>query len=184
MIYTSPIASIRKLSKMEPYLHLARLSPWPSFLHTVRRYSRIDLFSLVLVRFPSHPIPRLAVYITVSSALFSNLSAQKHHLQTITLFLGAIVGIVLFVRRISEFVNATKASYVSSLHPPISSFLTSNSNRLQEKGWTVSNQGVSVRTSKRLDREDYIDATQRYARRSRTDVNFLLILAIHGIGAS
>lgn len=61
---------------------------------------------------------------------------------TITLFLGAIVGIVLFVRRISEFVNATKAS-------------------LQEKGWTVSNQGVSVRTSKRLDREDYIDATQR-----------------------
>ena len=169
---------------MEPYLHLARLSPWPSFLHTVRRYSRIDLFSLVLVRFPSHPIPRLAVYITVSSALFSNLSAQKHHLQTITLFLGAIVGIVLFVRRISEFVNATKASYVSSLHPPISSFLTSNSNRLQEKGWTVSNQGVSVRTSKRLDREDYIDATQRYARRSRTDVNFLLILAIHGIGAS
>ena len=63
---------------MEPYLHLARLSPWPSFLHTVRRYYRIDLFSLVLVRFPSLPIPSLAVYTPVSSALSLNFHPKKN----------------------------------------------------------------------------------------------------------
>lgn len=34
--------------------------------------------------------------------------------------------------------------------------------RLKEKGWNISSDGVSVKTNKRLDREDYIDATQRF----------------------
>ncbi|KAJ3775875.1 hypothetical protein FB446DRAFT_365971 [Lentinula raphanica] len=35
--------------------------------------------------------------------------------------------------------------------------------RLKEKGYEISNQGMSVKTSKRMNREDYVDATQRYA---------------------
>lgn len=34
-------------------------------------------------------------------------------------------------------------------------------NRLKEKGLDISDKGVSVKTTKRLNREDYVDATQR-----------------------
>ncbi|KAI0067447.1 hypothetical protein BV25DRAFT_1819786 [Artomyces pyxidatus] len=61
---------------------------------------------------------------------------------TVSLFVGAIVGVVIVVRKVSQAVDSTKAS-------------------LREKGWTISDSGVSVKTSKRLNREDYIDATQR-----------------------
>jgi len=32
---------------------------------------------------------------------------------------------------------------------------------LKNKGWNISETGVSVKTSKRFDREDYLDSTQR-----------------------
>lgn len=33
---------------------------------------------------------------------------------------------------------------------------------LKTRGLTISDKGVSIKTSKRFDREDYVDATQRY----------------------
>ena len=36
--------------------------------------------------------------------------------------------------------------------------------RMKDKGYEVSGKGVSIKTSKRFDRQDYIDATQRYVR--------------------
>jgi len=61
---------------------------------------------------------------------------------TTILFVGTIIGVVLLVKKISDGITSTKQS-------------------LKEKGWTVSREGVSVKTSRRFDREDYIDATQR-----------------------
>ncbi|KAJ3919576.1 hypothetical protein F5877DRAFT_2536, partial [Lentinula edodes] len=37
----------------------------------------------------------------------------------------------------------------------------SQTNRLKEKGYEISDKGMSVKTSKRMNREDYVDATQR-----------------------
>jgi hypothetical protein len=39
--------------------------------------------------------------------------------------------------------------------------LTHDTRRLKNKGWNVSDKGVSVKTSQRFNREDYVDATQR-----------------------
>ncbi|KAI0045062.1 hypothetical protein FA95DRAFT_1608038 [Auriscalpium vulgare] len=61
---------------------------------------------------------------------------------TTAIFVGAIVGVVVVVRKLSAAVESTKAS-------------------LRERGWNVSDSGISVKTTKRLNREDYIDATQR-----------------------
>ena len=36
------------------------------------------------------------------------------------------------------------------------------SHRLAQKGLTITDHGVSVKTEGRFDREDYVDATQRF----------------------
>jgi len=46
--------------------------------------------------------------------------------------------------------------------------------RMKDKGYEVSGKGVSIKTSKRFDRQDYIDATQRYVR-VLVDINLLLL---------
>ncbi|EIM84994.1 uncharacterized protein STEHIDRAFT_122917 [Stereum hirsutum FP-91666 SS1] len=61
---------------------------------------------------------------------------------TFGLLAGVAFAAVVGARRISEFTNQTKTS-------------------LKEKGWNISGEGVSVKTNKRLERSDYIDATQR-----------------------
>ncbi|KAJ3753154.1 hypothetical protein EV360DRAFT_74740 [Lentinula raphanica] len=43
----------------------------------------------------------------------------------------------------------------------VSDSVKSTKDRLKEKGYEISNQGMSVKTSKRMNREDYVDATQR-----------------------
>jgi len=45
---------------------------------------------------------------------------------------------------------------------------------MKDKGYEVSGKGVSIKTSKRFDRQDYIDATQRYVR-VLVDINLLLL---------
>ncbi|PBK64693.1 hypothetical protein ARMSODRAFT_961868 [Armillaria solidipes] len=43
----------------------------------------------------------------------------------------------------------------------LSESVASTKEKLKEKGYTISDKGVSVKTSKRFGREDYVDATQR-----------------------
>ncbi|KAH8113136.1 hypothetical protein DFH11DRAFT_1878700 [Phellopilus nigrolimitatus] len=61
---------------------------------------------------------------------------------TIAAFIAAIFGVKFIRDQISNAVSSTKES-------------------LKTKGYTISDKGVSVRTSKRLNREGYLDATQR-----------------------
>ncbi|OCB89602.1 hypothetical protein A7U60_g3200 [Sanghuangporus baumii] len=57
-------------------------------------------------------------------------------------FVGAIIGVRFVANQISSTMAATKES-------------------LKDRGLIVSDKGVSVRTSSRYSREDYVDATQR-----------------------
>ncbi|KAJ3738683.1 hypothetical protein DFH05DRAFT_1516908 [Lentinula detonsa] len=61
---------------------------------------------------------------------------------TIAIFAGIIYIIYTVTGTVSEGVKSTK-------------------DRLKEKGYEISDQGMSVKTSKRMNREDYVDATQR-----------------------
>ncbi|TFY54386.1 hypothetical protein EVG20_g9724 [Dentipellis fragilis] len=61
---------------------------------------------------------------------------------TTFVFVGSILGAIYLVRKISAYVTRTRES-------------------LKQKGWTISKKGVSVKTSGRMNREDYLDATQR-----------------------
>ncbi|KAJ3929593.1 MAG: hypothetical protein NXY57DRAFT_1016059 [Lentinula lateritia] len=61
---------------------------------------------------------------------------------TIVVFAGIIYGVYTVVGSVSEGVKSTK-------------------DKLKEKGYEISDKGMSVKTSKRMNREDYVDATQR-----------------------
>ncbi|KAJ3798468.1 hypothetical protein GGU11DRAFT_582999 [Lentinula aff. detonsa] len=61
---------------------------------------------------------------------------------TIAIFAGIIYIIYTVTGTVSEGVKSTK-------------------DKLKEKGYEISDQGMSVKTSKRMNREDYVDATQR-----------------------
>ncbi|KJA18910.1 hypothetical protein HYPSUDRAFT_44758 [Hypholoma sublateritium FD-334 SS-4] len=61
---------------------------------------------------------------------------------TIAVFGGIIYGIIFVTKSINEGVASTKES-------------------LKTKGFNVTASGMSIKTSKRFDREDYVDATQR-----------------------
>jgi len=61
---------------------------------------------------------------------------------TMVVTTGAVYCIVTFMRQLAQSVEATKES-------------------LKNKGLTVSEHGVSVKTDGRFDREDYLGATQR-----------------------
>ncbi|KAG9312595.1 hypothetical protein JVU11DRAFT_6992 [Chiua virens] len=61
---------------------------------------------------------------------------------TTFLFVGTIFGIFYAIKSISAYLKTTKAS-------------------LEARGCTISSGGVSFKTEKRFDREDYLDATQR-----------------------
>ncbi|KAF9265009.1 hypothetical protein L218DRAFT_997962 [Marasmius fiardii PR-910] len=61
---------------------------------------------------------------------------------TVVFFGGAIYGILFVVRSVTQSIESTKE-------------------KLKERGYDVSAGGVKVKTSKRFDREDYVDATQR-----------------------
>lgn len=59
-----------------------------------------------------------------------------------SLFVGTIFGVVFVTKRLSAAAQHTKES-------------------LQHKGISISDKGMSIKTSKRFDRENYVDATQR-----------------------
>ncbi|KAL0574005.1 hypothetical protein V5O48_007949 [Marasmius crinis-equi] len=61
---------------------------------------------------------------------------------TAAFFGGVIYGVLYLVRSVNSGIENTKA-------------------QLKERGYDVSSGGVKVKTSKRFDREDYVDATQR-----------------------
>ncbi|PPQ91269.1 hypothetical protein CVT25_006212 [Psilocybe cyanescens] len=61
---------------------------------------------------------------------------------TVAVFGGIVYGIIFVVQSINDGLTSTKAS-------------------LKSRGLDVSASGVSVKTSKRFGREDYVDATQR-----------------------
>ncbi|KIK58990.1 hypothetical protein GYMLUDRAFT_45015, partial [Collybiopsis luxurians FD-317 M1] len=61
---------------------------------------------------------------------------------TIAVFAGIIYAIVSVRGSVSEGVKSTK-------------------DKLKEKGYDISDKGLAVKTSKRMNREDYVDATQR-----------------------
>ncbi|TFK38552.1 hypothetical protein BDQ12DRAFT_683825 [Crucibulum laeve] len=61
---------------------------------------------------------------------------------TIGVFGGVVYGVILATKLVSDGVQSTKES-------------------LKKQGLDVSDKGVSIKTSKRFDRQDYIDATQR-----------------------
>ncbi|KAF9220632.1 hypothetical protein BS17DRAFT_882302 [Gyrodon lividus] len=63
-------------------------------------------------------------------------------LTTTLFFVGTIIGIIYIVKQISSGIQSTKQS-------------------LENKGISISDKGVSVKTQKRFDRDDYVDATQR-----------------------
>lgn len=63
-------------------------------------------------------------------------------LVTTLFFVGVIVGMIFIGRQISNVVQSTKES-------------------LNNRGIAISDKGVSVKTNKRFDRSDYVDATQR-----------------------
>ncbi|KAI6165090.1 hypothetical protein EDD17DRAFT_1419522, partial [Pisolithus thermaeus] len=61
---------------------------------------------------------------------------------TIIVFVGTILAVIYSARKFTSTVAATKES-------------------LKNRGISVSDRGVSIKTDKRLDMEDYVDATQR-----------------------
>ncbi|KAF8059903.1 hypothetical protein FPV67DRAFT_1632907 [Lyophyllum atratum] len=61
---------------------------------------------------------------------------------TLSVVGGVIYGVIYVSNQISKGVASTKEN-------------------LKSKGLTISQKGVSVKTSKRFDRADYVDATQR-----------------------
>jgi len=61
---------------------------------------------------------------------------------SLALFIGVVAGAVYVAKSISNTIDETKKS-------------------LNEKGVNVSSSGISVKTSKHMTREDYLDATQR-----------------------
>ncbi|KZP07039.1 hypothetical protein FIBSPDRAFT_1041240 [Athelia psychrophila] len=63
-------------------------------------------------------------------------------LLTASVFVGVIVGIIFVVQQVQAAVAQTKES-------------------LKKKGLNITDTGVSVKTDRHLDREDYLDATQR-----------------------
>ncbi|KAF5319393.1 hypothetical protein D9619_008527 [Psilocybe cf. subviscida] len=63
-------------------------------------------------------------------------------LATLAVFGGLIYGVIFVVKTVNEGVASTKES-------------------LKAKGLHVTSSGMSVKTDKRFDREDYVDATQR-----------------------
>ncbi|KXN82484.1 hypothetical protein AN958_02494, partial [Leucoagaricus sp. SymC.cos] len=72
---------------------------------------------------------------------------------TIGVFGGTIYGVVYVVKQVTESVHSTRE-------------------KMKEKGYDISRSGVSIKTSKRLDRQDYIDATQRNMLKTMTAASF------------
>lgn len=98
----------------------------------------------------------------------SSTSIILNPLQITLLFGGGILAAVFIARGISAAAQNTKESCVESPHyirPRKLDYLFYYKYlySLRDKGISITNKGVSVKTSKRFDREHYVDATQRLA---------------------
>jgi len=66
---------------------------------------------------------------------------------------------ISLISTILFFIGVVAAAiYVGNL---ISAAIASTKESLKQKGFNISEKGIDVKTNKRLDREDYMDATQR-----------------------
>lgn len=74
-------------------------------------------------------------------------------LVTIGVLGGTAWGIVYAVKQVTESFQMTKQ-------------------KMKDKGYELSGKGVSIKTSKRFDRQDYIDATQRNMIKTMTATSF------------
>ncbi|KAF8224905.1 hypothetical protein L208DRAFT_1409327, partial [Tricholoma matsutake] len=61
---------------------------------------------------------------------------------TVTVLCGVVYSVLFIVQQINDSIQNTKAS-------------------LKTRGLDISSKGVSIKTQKRFDREQYVDATQR-----------------------
>ncbi|EKM74853.1 hypothetical protein AGABI1DRAFT_65280 [Agaricus bisporus var. burnettii JB137-S8] len=72
---------------------------------------------------------------------------------TVGVISGTIYGIVYLVKQVTDGIQSTKE-------------------RMKQKGYDISGKGVSIKTAKRFDRQDYIDATQRGMMKTMTAASF------------
>ncbi|KAJ4469307.1 hypothetical protein J3R30DRAFT_3409782 [Lentinula aciculospora] len=77
-----------------------------------------------------------------STSIMAELGDFLALIATIVIFAGIVYAVYTVVGSVSEGVKSTK-------------------DKLKEKGYEISDKGMSVKTSKRMNREDYVDATQR-----------------------
>ncbi|KAH6897781.1 hypothetical protein BKA70DRAFT_1231425 [Coprinopsis sp. MPI-PUGE-AT-0042] len=105
---------------------------WASPLSRRRQGRIILLVSNHHLTFPLHPRQALVMG-------FSDILAFTF---TLALVGGFVYGVVYVVNLVNQSVESTKAN-------------------LKSKGMDISANGVSVKTDKYVDRQDYIDATQR-----------------------
>ena len=89
---------------------------------------------------------------------------------------GVIYGIIYVMREIQASWASTKESYVAfDLVHDAGASHTSHCYSLKSKGLNVSHTGISVKTSKRFDREEYMEATRRCVLSPLTSHCYLLL---------
>ncbi|KAL9708768.1 hypothetical protein Ac2012v2_007922 [Leucoagaricus gongylophorus] len=97
-------------------------------------------------------------------------------LVTIGVLGGTAWGIVYAVKQVTESFQMTKQKCVQSVLADDRCFRTLiyhfSLYRMKDKGYELSGKGVSIKTSKRFDRQDYIDATQRNMIKTMTATSF------------
>jgi len=85
--------------------------------------------------------------------------------QTLTIVGGFISVIIFASKRVTEGIKSTQESCVVHffflLLLPKAKCLPFFSHRLRAQGLHISEKGISIKTNKRFDRDDYVDATQR-----------------------
>ncbi|KAJ7666514.1 hypothetical protein B0H17DRAFT_1210561 [Mycena rosella] len=84
---------------------------------------------------------------------------------TIAVFGGIVYAVLMMVQSVSQGVASAKEG-------------------LKTKGVNITDKGVSVKTSKRFDREDYVDATQRGLLKAVNASSFRKGAAAHEPGSS
>lgn len=79
-------------------------------------------------------------------------------MQSLALFVAVVTVAVYIAKAISNTIDETKKTCESL---PLPLFPSHPISRLGERGVNVTASGISVKTSKHMTREDYLDATQR-----------------------
>jgi len=108
------------------------------FLHTTPQRPSSPLSTSIRLISTQSPTTSLNRPTTIMASWIDVFSL----LATTLFFVGIVLGVLYAARAISSSFQSTKAS-------------------LQQRGITLSRDGVSLKTEKRFDRDAYLDATQR-----------------------